>query len=199
MFGEPLNPISWWWYALAVSGLWAIALLWVPNQQGRRRALRWGVQLWVEGWPLAWGSAITLASMGLAVGLLYWSFQMDPLRSGLVLVLPWIVHSVAGIVWNALRSHQAYHQFRMVLVPVLLLLAVPFAWWTVAGQDPDRNLSLTILGISFAVLYLTSLARAAYIYITLGPGPLYFRIAYLCALEAIPWLWIYHWLSANAK
>jgi hypothetical protein len=137
--------------------------------------------------------------MGLAVGLLYWSFQMDPLRSGLVLVLPWIVHSVAGIVWNALRSHQVYHQFRMVLVPVLLLLAVPFAWWRVAGQDPDRNLSLAILGISFAVLYLTSLARAAYIYITLGPGPLYFRIAYLCALEAIPWLWIYHWLSANAK
>jgi hypothetical protein len=87
----------------------------------------------------------------------------------------------------------------MVLVPVLLLLAVPFAWWRVAGQDPDRNLSLAILGFSFAVLYLTSLARAAYIYITLGPGPLYFRIAYLCALEAIPWLWIYHWLSVNAK
>ena len=67
MFGEPLNPISWWWYALAVSGLWAIGLLWVPNQQGRRRALRWGVQLWVAGWPLPWGNAITLASMGLAV------------------------------------------------------------------------------------------------------------------------------------
>lgn len=124
---------------------------------------------------------------------------MDPLRSGLVLVLPWIVHIVAGMVWNALRSHQAYHQFRMLLVPILLLLAVPFAWWTVAGQDLNSNFILSVLSISFAFLYLTSFARAAYVYITLGPGPLYFRIAYLCALEAIPWLWIYHWLSASAK
>ena len=199
MYGEPFEPISWWWYALGVAGLWVIAALWVPNAQGRRRVVRWGVQLWVEGWPVAWGNAITLLSMGLAVGLLYLGTGMHPLRTGAVLIAPWLIHSLAGFIWNAVRVHQAYHQFRMVLVPVLLILAVPFAWWRAAGQEPNATFSLGVLAAVFGALYLTSLFRAAYIYITSGPGPLYFRIAYLCALEAIPWLWIYHWLSASVK
>lgn len=199
MYGQPFNPISWWWYAIAVAGLWTVAALWVPNVQGRRRILRWGTQLWVEGWPVAWGNTISLLSMGLAVVLLFYSANLHPLRSGLVLVLPWLLHQLAGVVWNAVRVHQAYHQFRMVLVPILLLLAVPFAWWRATGSDPDPERSLAVLAGFFALLYVTSLIRAAYIYITSGPGPLYFRIAYLCALEAIPWLWIYHWLNASAK
>ncbi len=199
MYGTPFVPISWWWYALGVAGLWILAALWVPNAQGRRLVVRWGVQLWVEGWPVAWGNAITLLSMGLAVGLLYLAAGLHPLRTGLVLVAPWLVHSLAGFIWNAVRAHQAYHQFRMVLVPILLMLAVPFAWWRAAGQEPNPNLSLAVLSGLFGVLYITSLFRASYIYITSGPGPLYFRIAYLCTLEAIPWLWIYHWLNASAK
>jgi hypothetical protein len=137
--------------------------------------------------------------MGLAVGLLYLGTGMHPLRTGAVLIAPWLIHSLAGFIWNAVRVHQAYHQFRMVLVPVLLILAVPFAWWRAAGQEPNATFSLSVLAAVFGALYLTSLFRAAYIYITSGPGPLYFRIAYLCALEAIPWLWIYHWLSASVK
>ncbi|MEY2972177.1 MAG: hypothetical protein RL738_1018 [Bacteroidota bacterium] len=86
-----------------------------------------------------------------------------------------------------------------MLMPLLVLLVVPYAWWRLTGSNPEPKISLIVLVSAFGVLYVTSVVRAASIYITRGPGPLYFRIAYLCALEAIPWLWIHNWLSASEK
>jgi hypothetical protein len=134
-----------------------------------------------------------------AVALLYAAAGLQPAYTGLVLIAPWLVHALAGVIWNAVRVHQAYHQYRSMLMPLLVLLVVPYAWWRLTGSNPEPKISLIVLVSAFGVLYVTSVVRAASIYITRGPGPLYFRIAYLCALEAIPWLWIHNWLSASEK
>jgi hypothetical protein len=134
-----------------------------------------------------------------AVALLYALAGMGAAHSAFVLLLPWLIHAIAGTVWNAARVHLAYHQYRSMLLPFLLLLAVPYAWWRLTGSDIESKTGLIILVSVFAVLYVASVLRASIIYINRGPGPLYFRIAYLCALEAIPWLWIQNYLSASAK
>ena len=199
MHGEPIEFLPWWWYAIAVTGLALIAALWTPNAQGRRRMSRLGIQLWTDGLPTSLGPWVSIATSLAAVGILYVGDGLQPAYSGLVLLAPWILHAVAGSIWNAVRIHQAYHQFRSMLMPFIVLLVVPYAWWRLTGSGPQPQLSLIILVSAFGVLYVTSVLRAAIIYINRGPGPLYFRIAYLCTLEAIPWLWIHNYLSANAK
>jgi len=199
MQGEPIEFLPWWWYAVAVFGLALFAILWSPNHLGRRRLSRLGLQLWTDGLPAQFGPWISIATSLSAVGLLYAVAGMKPAYAALVLLTPWLLHALAGSVWSAARIHLAYHQFRSMLIPFLVLLIVPYAWWRLTGSGPQPKLGLIILVSVFAVLYVTSVLRAAIIYINRGPGPLYFRIAYLCALEAIPWLWIHNYLSANAK
>ncbi|MFZ9732776.1 MAG: DUF4271 domain-containing protein [Schleiferiaceae bacterium] len=199
MQGEPIHFLPWWWYVVAVGGLALIAALWSPTPQGKRRIARLGVQLWSEGLPPAVGLWLSMGTSMAAVASLYAAAGLQPAYTGLVLIAPWLVHALTGVIWNAVRVHQAYHQYRSMLMPLLVLLVVPYAWWRLTGSNPEPKISLIVLVSAFGVLYVTSVVRAASIYITRGPGPLYFRIAYLCALEAIPWLWIHNWLSASEK
>lgn len=199
MHGEPIEFLPWWWYAIAVLGLGIFAILWAPNNQGKRPLSRLGLQLWTEGLPTRLGPIMTLFTSITAVGLLYAIVGLEPAYAAFALLLPWLIHAIAGSIWNAARVHLAYHQYRSMLLPFLLLLAVPYSWWRLTGSDIEIKTGLIILVSVFAALYITSVLRASIIYLNRGPGPLYFRIAYLCALEAIPWLWIHNYLSASAK
>ena len=106
---------------------------------------RLGFQLWSDGLPAALGPWVSIATSLAAVGILYVGVGLQPAYSGLVLLAPWILHAIAGSIWNAVRIHQAYHQFRSMLVPFLVLLVVPYAWWRLTGSGAQPQLSLIIL------------------------------------------------------